>query len=272
MAIPAYKRDRPQSLDESVLGSFKPRRSKAVCDRSRAFGMDLRSRIHFRSLDMKKCIQTGFLSFLSRVVIESGLKKTGIWPLDSCSICANGVRSSHINRNWMPLTSLNMDINRYFPDVKRNGPTALTVSPFFISTHTTIELTCEDVRSELRFIELDRPKKRKGIEKLKAQKESERGKRCARKMQQRKAVDIFKAVDSDRRDGLWFSIYRLSHKRRKVVCENFLKRRFSVLMNGFGMNARQTKNYKQYSNMVYQSILTRRFFFGPVLTILQSCL
>lgn len=110
----------------------------------------------------------------------SFFNETGFWPLNSSLVCANGLQSFHTNRILVSSTALNMDICRYFTEFKRHGLPALVVRSCFICMRTGIELTPDDVWSELCFIELDRARKRKDRKDLKERKESELCERRAR--------------------------------------------------------------------------------------------
>lgn len=181
MVLPAHTSDRLQPLDVSVFGPFKHRTNQAVNDRLRSFVVASRSGLRFSSLDIWRCIQSGYRLSFSKENIESGFKKSGIWPLDFTVVCANGIRKSHTNRSLVSPTSSNADVCRYFLEFKRHGPPALVVQSGFICTQTGIELTRDDVLRELHFLEVERAKKRRDKLELEGQKETELFERRAQK-------------------------------------------------------------------------------------------
>lgn len=232
MALPAHTSDRLQPLDVSVFCPFKHGSNKSVDERVRSSSIVSGGGVRFGGLDVRRCIHSGYQSSFTANNIESGFKKTGLWPFDPCTVCAKDVRASHTNALLVSPTALNTNIRRYFTKFKRQGLPDPLVRPGFICTQIGIELTRPDVRLELRLLELDRARKRKDLEEAEANKAAELCEIRAGKSKRRDLIEVSKALDRVRRHGhgLPFSLPRPLHERRKVARANALKRRYEAVM------------------------------------------
>lgn len=231
-ALPAHTSDNLQPLDVSVFGPF----SNFV--NSRIMQLALEDRImnsrpsKMSGREVWDSICEGHDRSFTSKNIQSGFRRTGLWPLSLRAVIPNGVRRSITDGSLVSLKAVERKIDERALYFKRFGLPEPVIRSGFVDTTHGIELTRPEVLEMLRVLEMDR--KEIALDKERNQ-DIRRTQELAQAEQRRQfaeKVQMSKAIDRHRRHGMEIKLPRCFKERRLAAKELMLKRRFERLTQG----------------------------------------